>query len=249
MSLPIALQLYTIRDAMKADFEGALKQVADMGYQYVELAGLAGRTPEQAKAVLDELGLKAIASHEGIDRLKDDLDGAIKQATTFGYDLLVCPYIGEEYRTAEGYTRAANILADAAAKAKPAGMTVCYHNHAFEFEPIDGGNGMTILAEQAKGVQFELDLFWVVRGGEDPFAWMRKLAGRLPVLHVKDMSDGEKPDFAEVGTGVLALEAMVAEGPTHGVRYLVVEQDGNWIDGDPLASARIGYENLSAWVG
>ena len=248
MSLPIALQLFTIRDALSKDFEGALKQVAEIGYEYVELAGLGDRTPEQAKQLLDSLGLKPMAAHESLKRCTDELDETIAQAKTMGYDLIICPVLGEQQRNVEGYREAARLLSASAEKAKAEGITIGYHNHAFEFDKQpDGSTGMKILSEEGKNLQFELDLFWVAKAGQDPFKWMRKLAGRLPTVHVKDMTRAPENTFAEVGTGVLDLRGMVAEAAQHGVRYLVVEQDRNWIDEDPITSAKISYDHLSKW--
>ena len=248
MTLPIALQLFTIRDALQKDFEGSLKQIAEIGYQNVELAGLGDRTPEQAKQLFDSLGLQPIAAHENLKRCTEDLDATIAQAKLLGYDLVVCPVLGQDQRTAEGFREAARLLSEAAAKARDQGITIGYHNHAFEFEPQpDGSTGMQILTDEGKGLAFELDLYWVAKGGQDPFKWMRKLAGRMPLVHVKDMTRAPENTFAEVGTGVLDLRGMVAEAAQHGVRHLVVEQDRNWIDDDPIKSAKVSYDNLSTW--
>ncbi|MEX0885252.1 MAG: sugar phosphate isomerase/epimerase [Phycisphaeraceae bacterium] len=248
MSLPIALQLFTIREAMKNDFEAALKQVAEIGYEHVELAGLGDYSPEQAKTLFEGLGLKPMAAHENLKRCTEELDATLAQAKTLGYDLVICPVLGEAQRTAEGFREAARLLSESAAKAKGEGITIAYHNHAYEFDKLaDESTGMAILTKEGQGIEFELDLFWVAKAGQDPFKWMRKLAGRLPTVHVKDMTRAPENTFAEVGTGVLDLRGMVAEAAQHGVRYLVVEQDRNWIDDDPIKSAKISYDNLSTW--
>ena len=248
MTLPIALQLFTIRDALAKDFEGSLKQVAEIGYKNVELAGLGDRSPEDAKKLLDSLGLTPVAAHENLTRCTEQLDDTLAQAKTLGYDLVICPVLGEAQRTAEGFREAARLLNEAAGKAKAHGITIGYHNHAFEFDALpDGSTGMQILVDEGKDIAFELDLYWVAKAGQDPFKWMRKLAGRLPVVHVKDMTRAPENTFAEVGTGVLDLRGMVAEAAQHGVRHLIIEQDRNWIDGDPIKSAKISYDNLSTW--
>ncbi len=247
MSLPIALQLYTIRDFLKDDFEGALRQVAEIGYRHVELAGLYGRTPEQAKAILDRLGLTAIASHDGLPVLADDLDAAIHQARTFGYDLIVCPWLDEKHRTAEGFERTLRMLTDANAKARDHGITICYHNHAFEFETLpDGRRGIDILFD-GTDLASELDVYWVQKGGDDPLDWLEKLSGRLPLLHLKDMADTDEGGFTEIGRGTVDIPALVRAAPKHGVRYLVVEQDSNWTD-TAMESSRVGYQNLATMV-
>ncbi len=249
MTLPIALQLYTVRDVMNKGFEDGLKQVADIGYKYVEMAGLGKHSPEEVRAMLDKLHLKAISAHGGVDRLRDNVQAVISEARVLGYDMIVCPYIPA--RTLAEYRATVAVFNTAAKAIKEANMTFAYHNHSFEFAIIEEGRrGMDVIFGESdpKLVQAELDLYWVQHGGQDPVAWMKKLSGRLPLLHIKDMEKGEKRGFAEVGTGILDFKAILAAAPATGVRALVIEQDNGWIDGDPMKSARISFQNFSKMV-
>ncbi len=249
MALPIALQLYTVRDVMNKDYEGALKQVADIGYKHVEMAGLGKNSPEQVRAMLDKLGLKAISSHGGFERLRDDVQAVINEARVLGYDMIGCPYIPA--RTLTEYREAVKVFNTAAKVIKDAGMTFFYHNHSFEFAPIEEGRrGMDVIFSESdpKLVNSELDVYWVQHGGQDPVAWIKKLSGRLPLLHIKDMEKGEKRGFAEVGTGVLNFQAILEAAPAAGVRAYIIEQDNGWIDGDPMKSAKISFQNFSKMV-
>ena len=251
MTLPIALQLYTVRDFLQQDFAGTVERVASFGYRHVELAGLYEHDPTDAKAFFDEFGLRAIASHEPLDRLTDDLPAVIEQAKTFGYDLIACPWLDEEYRSEEGYRRFVEQFNQIKQRLAAEGMTAVYHNHAFEFEPLadsaDGLRGMEIIFDGTE-IASELDVYWVEKGGDDALSWMRKLSGRLPLLHMKDMADDDERGFAEVGTGTLALDAIAAAAPSCGVQYFVIEQDDNWMQ-DAMESARVGFENLSNLLG
>ncbi len=246
MPLPIALQLYTVRDVLANDIDTGLAQVAGIGYRHVELAGLYGHPPHEVKALLDKHGLQAIASHEGPHRLRDEFDDVLDQARTFGYQIIVWPWIDEAERTLEGYRQVPTLLA--ACKAKAPAFTFAYHNHAFEFDKLpDGRSGFDVIFDDPS-VNSEMDVYWVAKGGDDPHAWLKKLAGRLPVLHIKDMADGPEQGFAEVGTGVIDLASIARAAPDAGVQYLVVEQDSNWIDDDPMKSAKIGFDNLTAML-
>jgi sugar phosphate isomerase/epimerase len=246
MKPTIALQLYTVRDPLAQDFEGTLAQVAKAGYKNVELAGLYNRTPQQVREILDKLKLKAVAAHLGLDLLSDKLDQTIAEAKVLGYTNLVLPWLGEEFRTPEGYAKAAKVLEAAGRKAADAGMTVCYHNHNFEFAKLaDGSRGWDILYGKSdpKFVQSEMDLFWVTFAGEDPLKLMQQFTGRLPILHIKDMAAGPEKKMAEVGTGVIDYKAIVKAAPACGVKTYVIEQDNNWA-GAPVASAKLSLSNL-----
>lgn len=248
--LPIGLQLYTVRDALAKDYEGTLRQVAQMGYRYAEMAGLGGRTPEQVRDLCREINLQPMGAHAGLDELKNQAASLIQQAKVLGYKYVTCSYLAENFRTPEGYREAAQQLTAAGKVLADAGLQLCYHNHAFEFEKLaDGSNGYGILTQNAdkKLVQFELDVMWARWGGEDPVRWMKKLKNRVPLLHIKDTpgqaAGGKK--FTEVGTGIVDINAVVKAAGAVGSKFLIVEQDSDWAGGSAMQSARISLENLS----
>lgn len=252
--LPIGLQLYTVRDALAKDYEGTLRQVADMGYRHVEMAGLGGKTAEQVRDLCRQIKLQPVGAHAGLEELKHQAAGLIQQAKALGYTYITCSWLAESFRTPEGYREAAKQLNAAGKVLADAGLQLCYHNHAFEFEKLaDGSNGYAILtqATDKKLVQFELDVMWARWGGEDPVRWMKKLKGRVPLLHIKD-TPGNGPGqavggkkFTEVGTGIVDINAVVKAAAGAGSKYLIVEQDADWVGGSPLNSARISLENLT----
>lgn len=247
MSLPIALQLYTVREALTADLDGTLKQLASIGYKNVEVAGTYGKTAAEFSALLNSHGLSAMGMHSGLPTLTGDaLDKTLSDAKDLGASYIACSF-NANY-THDDYVKATAQLAQAADKGASVGVNICYHNHSFEFiKDAKGKRGMDTIYDSTKGskLQAELDIYWVQHGGDEPVAWMKKLAGRLPLLHVKDMEKSEARGFAEVGTGTVDIKAAVDYAPQAGVKYLIIEQDNNW-KGSPVASAKLSFDNLTA---
>lgn len=244
--LPIALQLYTVRGDCAADFPKALKQVAEIGYKYVELAGFNGLSAPQVKEELDRNGLRVTSAHVGLDSIADDQ--TIADYKTIGAEILVVPWLGPEHRQgAAGYRKTARALNDAGAVLHSQGMTLAYHNHNFEFEDkVEGGlTGMEIFIAETDPVlvKIELDTYWALFAGMDPVAVLKKYPGRFLLLHIKDMNPADR-SFAEVGTGTLPLDAILAAAPAAGAKYLIVEQDD--CKRPPMESIAISLANLKA---
>ena len=252
MALPIGLQLYTIRDCLSKDYEGSLKQVARIGYEYVEWAGMYGRSAAQARQVVDKLGLKSCNTHLGLEAFTTQLDQTIADAKVLGFKFITCPWIDGKYHNPEGFRQVAKTLTEAGKKAADHGLYVCYHNHSFEFNKLaDGSIGMDILFGESdpKYVGSELDLYWVWHGGQFPSDWMKKLAGRVPLLHIKDMARRPDRRMIEVGNGILDMADYVKLAPECKAEFLLVEQDTGWVDNDPLKSIAISYQNLKKMNG
>lgn len=246
--IPVALQLYTVRDEMEKDFTGTLRKVAEIGYVNVELAGYGGMAAVDLKALLDELGLKAIGSHVGIELLEGPgLAKAIEDHKVVGAPYIIVPYLAEERRKDKAsYLRLAESFNEIGETVKQAGLQLCYHNHDFEFkQQFDGKPALEILLDETDPdlVKSELDTYWVLFAGADPVQFMNKYPGRFPVIHIKDM-DKEDRSFAPIGTGVLPLDAIIQAAPAAGAKYLVVEQDTT--KGPSLDAVRTSLNNLKA---
>ncbi|MEL7237734.1 MAG: sugar phosphate isomerase/epimerase, partial [Planctomycetota bacterium] len=129
-----------------------------------------------------------------------------------------------------------------------AGLKTAYHNHDFEFETMDDGQTGWDHIFHGGDAQLgaEMDTCWVAVGKHDPVDEMKKLTGRVPLLHIKDCSDFDAKTLCEVGTGKVDIKAILAAAEDVGAEYLVVEQDNNWIDGDCVKSAKISFENLKS---
>jgi len=244
--LPIALQLYTVRDAAAADFAGTLRKVADIGFAGVEIAGFNGLTAAELKRLLDDNNLKVAGSHVGIEQLEGDIAQVIEDNLTLGNHNVVIPYLGEDRRQgAAGYRETAEKFNAIGETLRSHGLTLLYHNHAFEFEKQDGEYGLDILFGNTDPmlVKAEIDTYWVLVGGEDPVAYVTKYSGRVPLMHIKDR-DPKDGFFAEVGTGDLPLDGLVEAANNIGTEWLVVEQDS--CRRDPMESIKISYDNLKA---
>lgn len=242
-----AAQLYTVRDLVAQDFAGTLERVAKLGYGAVELGGMHGLPSAEVRRILDDNGLKVSGNHVGIDQLETDLPRIIDEQKAVGNDYVVVPWMPEERRQgAAGWRATANLLAGFGAQLKKEGLTLAYHNHSFEFESFDGVYGLDILFGTADEtcLASELDTYWVQHGGEDPAAYIRKLAGRCPLVHLKDMGAGPDRPFAEVGSGILDWDAVFAAGEEAGVVWYIVEQDT--CPGDPMESIGKSLEYLKS---
>ncbi|HOX37623.1 MAG TPA: sugar phosphate isomerase/epimerase [Candidatus Brocadiia bacterium] len=243
--IPIALQLYTVRDDAAKDYIGTLKKVAKMGYEGVEFAGYGGLSAKKLKKLIDDLGIKPAGTHCGMGDLQDNINELVDCAKTIGHKFITCPGMAGEYHaSADGYKRAGEIFNEAGAKLKKEGITLCYHNHSAEFKSFDGKYGFDILFGAAKpaNLKAELDLYWVKYGGEDPVKYIIRYAKRLPLIHLKDMANDEKRSFAEVGEGILDLDTIFIACQLAGAKWYIVEQDT--CKGPPLESAKISIDNL-----
>jgi sugar phosphate isomerase/epimerase len=237
--------MYTVRDDAARDFVGTLKRVADLGYAGVELAGTGGLAARELRKVLDDLGLRVAGSHVGMEQLEGELAAALDYAAEIGNANVVCPYIGEERRKdADGYRRLADQFNRIGLACKARGMTFSYHNHAFEFERFGDLTGLEILfgATDPTLVKSELDVYWIQYGGEDPVAFIAKLAGRVPLVHLKDMADNESRSFAEIGEGMLDWHAICSAAEQAGAEWFLVEQDV--CKRPPMESAELSLRNL-----
>jgi len=238
----LALQMYTVRDHMKEDYTGTLAAVKEIGYDFVE--ALPGPdTGEEMRRLYDDAGLTIVGMHVGLNLLEADLDRWIDYAKAVGGADLVCPWLGEDRRKSkEDWLAVAAVLEGLGARCTEAGLRLAYHNHNFEFVQFDGQFALDLLYENTtpENVRCEIDTYWVKYGGADPADYIRKLAGRGPLLHIKDMADDEARSFAEIGRGILDWPGIYKAALESGVECCVVEQDR--CAGDSFDSARISCE-------
>lgn len=263
--LPIAIQLYSVRDDAAADMRGTLQKIREMGYDGVEFAGLHGHTAEEVREMCQEIGLLPLSAHVPYDEMVADPEGVLGQYAAIGCRYVAIPYLMPEYRP--GTPGFADVIRNAAMLGKVAnrlGMTLLYHNHDFEFQKIDGKYALEVLYDTvpASLLQTELDVCWVRVGGEEPAAYIRKYTGRAPVVHLKDYAGGksehmyeligirsehapeEHPfEFRPVGSGVQDIPAILVAADDAGAKWLVVEQDQPSMGLTPMECARasIGY--------
>ncbi|MCP1307047.1 sugar phosphate isomerase/epimerase family protein [Paenibacillus tyrfis] len=245
MKNKFAAQLYTLRDELEKDFSGVLRELKRMGWSGVQISGLRGYTAEEIAAVLKETGLGTAGMHVSYEALQNELETIVEQAKLFGTRDLICPFIVADLRGEEGYRAVRGKLNEVAGKLTPLGFRLSYHNHAFEFETtVNGVSALEYLLEPSKdnAVLAEVDVYWVKKGGLDPVPFIRPYAGRMPIIHLKDMSNDERQTFAEVGTGVIDFIPILQWGEANGIEWYAVEQDV--CPGNPLDSLQISLTNL-----
>ncbi|WP_141504468.1 sugar phosphate isomerase/epimerase family protein [Paenibacillus luteus] len=245
MKNKISVQLYTLREQCAADFPGVLRELARIGYGAVQFAGFYGYDRAILKSVLKETGLHVSGLHYGGDELLNDTERAIAEAKFFGTPDIVCAGIGEEYRDEAGYRMLKLRFNELADRLQSEGLRISYHNHAFEFETaVDGKDGLSYLIapEEDNVILAEPDVYWLKKGGHDPVEFLAPYAGRVPILHMKDMTDDEEQAYAEIGTGTIDFDAIIRWGEESGVEWYVVEQDS--CRTDPLECVKTSYSNL-----
>ena len=252
----LGVQLYTVRDVLPKKPQETLDAIRAIGYQEAEAtyAGLDDLWP-----ALERSGLKPVSIHldsKSVTQGKpDDLSRIFDQLKKRGFTYAVFPYLPEPERggieviqaVAEKFNRAGE-------KCRAAGMTFCYHNHAFEFATEKGATLFQVMLEHTdpKLVAFEMDAFWVSVAGLDPAEFIQKLSGRVPLLHLKDKAEGTavrykesvpRTAFKEVGSGVMDFPKLLRAAAAAGVAHYFVEQDQT--PGDPVESLRKSYGYLS----
>jgi sugar phosphate isomerase/epimerase len=241
-------QLYTVRAAMADDAEATLERVAAIGYTEIEFAGLFGNEPAKVRATLDRLKLRAIASHADWKRLRDDPDALIAETRTLGAKYLVLAWLPpEERQTLPQWRWWVGHMNRVAAKARQQGLRFAYHAHDFEYAPIDGVRPMDLLLAEteARNVQFEIDIYWTVKGGDDPIALVSKHPGRFPLAHLKDMRAADS-GMADLGDGKIDIAAFLKTARKLGLKHAFVERDDS---ADPFLTLERSLKHLKSIKG
>ena len=244
-SFGLALQLYTIRDAMQKDAMGSLKKVSDIGYKYVELADYANRKfygyePLEFKKLVNGLGMEILSSHASVEGGSISTDDPKKMAedhAKIGVKYCMQPWVVEEDRkTIASYQKMVADWNKVGKIMKENGIQFGYHNHNFEFDNVEGKIPFydIMMVELDKDlVTMELDLFWTTKAGQNPVEIFNKYPGRFQLFHMKDMFSKGAPifttdgvtDFAPVGSGLIDFKGILAARNIAGMKYMIVEQD------------------------
>jgi len=238
----IGLQLYSLRNECKKDIEATIKGVGELGYDGVEFAGYWGKDAPQLKKLLDASGLACCGTHTHVNTIQgDELKKTAAFHTILGNKYLIVPSLPGNLRgdTKEKWTEVAKFFSDAAAKAKPLGMRVGYHNHSYEFKKIGDTTGWDIFfGNAAKDVVMQLDTGNCMGGGGDPVAILKKFADRAATVHVKDKGS------SVVGEGQADWKGLLAAVDPNVTEWFIVEFGGG---GLPVAKANLA--NLRKMLG
>ena len=247
MSFPVALQLFSVRDDMSADFEGTLRKVKELGFQGVEFAGLFGHDAETVKKLLEEIGLEAVSAHISIDEFLANPESVIDTYVKIGCKYAAIPYLVQERRPGEAkWEQTVEEIKKIAVMAKAKGLQLMYHNHDFEFVEINGKYALDELYDTISPdlLETEIDTCWVNVAGVNPASYVRQYAGRATILHLKDFAGGktdnmyeligiesDKPkytkafEFRPIGYGKQDVPTLLEAAEAAGTKWLVVEQD------------------------
>ena len=260
-SFGVGLQLYTIRDAMDADTLGSLKKVSEMGYKYVELAGYSngkfyGMEPADFKKAVSDLDMEIISSHTMVEAEGITMENAQKMAddhAALGVKYCVQPWVNDEDRNIESYKKMIADWNKVGEIMKNVGIQFAYHNHNFEFAPVDGMipyYDVFLKEMDASLITMELDMYWATKAGQNPVEMFDKYPGRFQLFHFKDMAEKmepfytvEKDDITSVGAGLIDFKAIWAAREKAGMKYMFVEDD-NQGNGKPFEGIKTSIDNL-----
>lgn len=256
-SISLAIQLYTIRDAMSENPEKALERLAAMGFTGLEIYGyngtFFGKSRNEFRQILRNTGQCVISSHHTTGMLHrepgtllQNWEKTVEDLKFIGAEFMVCSYLFPEERTAENYRRLPGILNAAGTVTRQSGIQFAYHNHDFEFEDFDGtGKVYDFILNRTSPelVQMELDLYWIAKAGFDPLFYFEKHPGRFPLWHVKDMKAGNG-DFTEIGNGTIDFAGIFAAREKAGLRHWFLEQDSG--DKDIFESISISRKYIQS---
>lgn len=250
-TLPVGVQVYSVRDDAAKDFKGTMQKLKDMGYDGVELAGLYGMEADEIRKILDEVGIPAISAHVPFAELRSDPDGTVAKYVSIGCKWIAVPYLMEEDRPGTpGFEKTMADLVTIGEACRKHGVKMLYHNHDFEFTAkVDGMYALDYMYANISAdlLETELDTCWVNVGGENPAAYVRKYTGRAPIVHLKDFYkeghtanmyeligiETEKKEekeagffeFRPVGSGMQNFPEILEASIDAGAQWVIVEQD------------------------
>jgi sugar phosphate isomerase/epimerase len=228
----VGLQLYSLRDVIFKDAKAVLKSVAEFGYKELETFGykegkLFGMSVKEYGDYIKSLGMKTMSGHYGIDLVDKNWQQACDDAKSLGQQYVVVPYLTEQYYSSlDVLKKTCATINKGAEIAKKTGLKMGYHNHAFEFNQVEGQVMFDVmLKELDPAVSIEMDIFWVVNAGQDPIAYFNKFPGRFEQWHVKDMDKTDKNRNADVGTGAIDYKTIFANAKKSGMKHFYIEQE------------------------
>jgi sugar phosphate isomerase/epimerase len=243
----IGIQLYTVRAAMRRDMAGTFGRLAELGYREVEFAGYFGHSPRLIRAELQRAGLTGVSAHDEIATVRTGWERALDAASELGLRYVTINWLpAETRRTADDWRRIADDFSAAGERARARGLRLAYHNYDVSLQPLQGIVPLDLLLERvpAESMDFQMDVYWLVVGGADPLAYIRRYPNRFTMLHVKDSAGAPKHAQTDVGAGVIDFRSILAlDAAQRGaIQHVFVEHDE---PPDPFAFAKNSFDYLS----
>lgn len=226
--IPIAVQVYSVRQIAEKDTAGVLARIGKLGYQGVEFAGYYGHSAQDIRKILDDNGLKAAGTHIGLETmLGDNLAKTTEFNHVIGNKNLIVPGVAAKYRSSiQAWKDTGKIFSEIAAKVKPEGFTVGYHNHSLEFEKMEGQVPLYAFYDAASpDVKVQLDIGHAARAGADPVEVIKRYKGRIVSVHIKEyLNDSAEP---ALGEGIIKWkDVFKALEASHGLEWYISEEEG-----------------------
>jgi sugar phosphate isomerase/epimerase len=247
----VAAQLYTLRDHLKTTDQIArtLRRVRRIGYSAVQISGTGPIDARELANILDGEGLVCCATHENAQAILETPEAVAEKLSILGCAHTAYPFpAGIDFSSMKSLRELAKRLDAAGSVLSRAGKTLSYHNHDIEFRRVRGSLILEYLFEHTDPdhLKAELDTHWVQAGGGSVVSWCRRLAGRMPLIHLKDyaVDDERRRRFAEVGSGNMDWHEVVPAAEAAGCSWFIVEQDADWVDNDPFKSLKSSFRYL-----
>ena len=243
----IGIQLYSVRSEMQRDMAATFQRLAQIGYREVEFAGYFGRTPAQVRAELLSAGLAGVSTHGALDMVRKEWPKALDTASEIGLRYITINWLpAESRRTLDDWRRIADDFNAAGEKARERGIRLAYHNYDVSLRPLEGVVPLDLLLARTtpETLEFQMDVYWLVVGGGDPLAYIRRHPGRFTMLHAKDSAGPPTHRQTDVGAGVIDFRSILAldAAQRNAIRHVFVEHDE---PADPVAFAKNSFDYLS----
>ena len=245
--MKLGAQFYSIRDntTTPEDLKKAFESIKNIGYEIVQMSAICPIDPELLRSYSDEYSLPITCTHSPYDRIINDTENLIKEHITYGCPTIGLGYMPNEFHEGNGVYNFIESLREPISKIKAAGLDFAYHNHAFEFELVDGKPMFDILIDELPDLNFILDTYWVKYAGYDYLDYIKKLGSkRLKNVHFKDMKIEPKGDICPCGEGVIDFAPVIKLCDELGIVYALVVQDNAPDAGDSIGQMKISYDNL-----
>jgi sugar phosphate isomerase/epimerase len=241
--MKLSAQCYTVRDDIERDLWGTLAAMRSLGLNYIEIGGTFGVEAKEFEERLGDIGLEVSANHANLAQLTTAIDAVIEENLAVGSRAVILSSVGKDLY-GQGWATVARTLEPIGARLKEVGLGFGYHNHAFEFALEGGRPGLDILYETADPTLLtaQIDTYWAAYGGADPAAYIRKVKGRVPHVHLKDGILGGEPHFVEVGQGELKWQEILDACQESGVEFGAIELD--ICPRQPLESLKMSVDYL-----